>query len=437
MKGLNQVYREQKGSILMVVMGFLLIASWLIITILSVASNSRKISTEQASMEQAMFVAEAGLERGAYLMETNLSKIVSSATGATNGSGTVGSGTYSFYIVRTNINTYCIISTGTVNGVSRIVSLMDVYQPSYAEFALWSHINGAIWFNSGNVFNGQVHADDQFYFDASNGGPIFHSAATSGAGTYSISGGSIGSIEFDQGLALNSYQGTMADVDFNSAASTSLKKTAAANGLSLSGNTTITFNGGTMSISNTKTGWVNHSYTPAVKGIIYVANSGTTAGANAGIVYLKGGTVQGTVTIASENDMHISGKITYVHDPRTTPSSTDALGLITQDSIVVDASAPSAMEIDAAMMATGTSGDGDTGSFGVANYDTKSPVGTLTIYGGIVQNQRGAVCTLSGSTTLTGYIKNYSYDPRFIRTPPPYYPTISNKVSFAQWTEGH
>ena len=68
MKGLNQVYREREGSILMVVMGFLLIASWLIITILSVASSSRMISTEQASVEQAMFVAEASVERGARFM---------------------------------------------------------------------------------------------------------------------------------------------------------------------------------------------------------------------------------------------------------------------------------------------------------------------------------------------------------------------------------
>jgi Tfp pilus assembly protein PilX len=447
MKGIKHIHRDQQGSILMVVAGLLFITIFLVVSILDVASNSRRISQEQLDMEKAMYVAEGGLERGARFMESNLNVIVSSSTGNTNGSGSIGSGSYTFSIMRSNGNAsmYMIVATGTVStarsgvGIKRVCSLLNVYQPTYAQYALWSHVNGAIWFNSGNVFNGQVHADDQFYFDASNGGPIFHSATTSGAGTYTISGGSIGSIEFDQGLTLNSYQGSMADVDFNSSASTSLKKEAQTSGLYLSGNTTITFNGGTVSISNTHTNptWSNHSYTLPSKGIIYVANSGTTSGANSGEVFLTGGTVGAALTIASENDMHISGNITYVHDPRTNPSSTDALGLITQDSITVDSTAPTTLEIDAAMMTTGTSGDGDTGSFGVANYNTRTPVGTLTVYGGIVQNQRGAVCTLSGSTTLTGYIKNYSYDNRFLTKPPPYYPTVSNQVSFAQWREGN
>jgi hypothetical protein len=434
MNGIKQVRQNQQGFVLMLVMALLLITVWLVLTILDVASNSRKLSTRQVNVDQAMYVAEAGVERAARFMESNLNVMVSSSTGATNGSGSIGSGNYSYYIFRTNSSTYCIVSTGTVNGVSRVVRLLDVYQPTYAKYALWSHVNGALTIRHGSTFNGHVHADDELYFDNTSGGPVFHAAVTSDAGTYS---GSITGIEFDQGLTLNSYQGTMADVDFNSAASTSLKKEAQANGLYLSGNTTITFNGGTLSISNTRTSWVNHSYTIPAKGIIYVSNNGTTSGANAGMVYMTGGTVQGQLTIASENDMHISGNITYVHDPRTTPSSTDALGLITQDSIWVDASAPTTMEIDAAMMTTGTSGDGDPGSFAVVNYDTRTPVGPLTIYGGIVQNTRGAVGTGSGGVTQTGFTKQYSYDPRFIQTPPPYYPTVSNTVSFAQWTEGN
>ena len=97
--------------------------------------------------------------------------------------------------------------------LTRIVSLMDVYQPTYAEFALWSHINNSLVFSQGQTFSGHVHADDELYFNNSGGGPVFHSALTSDTGTYS---GSISGIEMDQGFTLNSYQGTMADVDFNS-----------------------------------------------------------------------------------------------------------------------------------------------------------------------------------------------------------------------------
>ena len=233
----------------------------------------------------------------------------------------------------------------------------------------------------------------------------------------------------------------MADIDFNSAASTSLKNEAKASGLYLTGNTTITFNGGTVSISNTHTNptWSSHSYTLPTKGIIYVSNSGTTSGANAGIIYITGGTVDAAVTLVSENDMHIEGNITYTHNPVTTPSTTDALGLISQDSITVDASMPNTATIDAAMIAAGTSGDGDTGSFGFVNYNTGSARGILNVYGGIVQNTRGGVGQFNnGNGNLThGYSKNYSYDQRFLSKPPPYYPTVSNQVSFSQWSEGH
>jgi len=444
MKGRKQILRSQDGSILLVVLGFLFIAIGLVITIMSVGSNARKVSQEQVNMEQAMFVAEGGLERGARFMESNLNVIVSSSTGATNGSGTINSGTYTYYIARSNsaLSTYMIVSTGTVNNtvgpgtVSRVCSLLNVYQPTYAEFALWSSNNNALTFAQGESFSGHVHAVTELYFNNAGGGPDFHSAVTSQYGTYS---GSISGIEFDQGLTLNSYQGSMADIDFNSSSSKSLKNETQSNGgLYLLGNTTITFNGGTVTISNTKTGWVNHSYTLPSKGIIYVANSGTTSGANAGIVYITGGTVGAPVTLVSENDMHISGNITYVHNPLSDPSSTDALGLISRDSILVDTTAPNNIQIQAAMIAAGTSGDGDPGSFAVVNYNTGSPRGVINLLGGIVQLTRGAVGTINGSGTLqTGYNKNYGYDARFLSNPPPFYPTISNKVTFSQWTEGH
>jgi Tfp pilus assembly protein PilX len=436
MKGLNQVHRGQQGSILIVVLGFLFITIGLVITILSVASNARKVSQKQMDMEQAMFVAEGGLERGARFMQSNLNVIVSSATGTTNGSGNIGSGSYSFYIARSNASssTYFIVSTGTVSSVSRVCSLLNVYQPTYAEFALWSDTNGAIYFVNGEVFNGHVHANDMLYFDATSGGPIFHAAVTSDAGTYSIQGGSIGSIEFDQGLTLNSFQGQMADVDFSSASSKSLKNTASTSGLLLTGPTTITFNGGTMNIVNSAAGWgAGHSYTPSAEGIIYVANI---SAASSGTVYFAGGHVTGRLTVASEADMTIGGAITYTTDPRTNPNSTDALGLVSKADVWVGTAAPNNLEIDAAIMATSaSSSSSDAGSFGVINYSSGTARGTLTIYGGIVQEVRGAVGTAGG--TPHGFSKNYSYDSRFLSTPPPYYPTVSNQVSFARWTEGH
>jgi hypothetical protein len=156
----------------------------------------------------------------------------------------------------------------------------------------------------------------------------------------------------------------------------------------------------------------------------------------AGKVYLNGGTLQGRMTIASEDDITIGGNIFYKSDPVANPNSTDALGLISKSDVWVGSTAPNNLQIHAAIMATGLTPGAD-GSFGVINYSTGSPRGTLTVYGGIVQEIRGAVGQTSGNGATHGYIKNYSYDSRFITKPPPYYPTISNQLSFAQWSEGH
>ncbi len=439
----KQVRDDLDGSVLIVTLCLLFIVAGLVMTILDVASDHRAIAVRQMNLDQAMYVAEAGVEMGARFMESNLTVMVSSSTGATNGSGSVGSGTYHYYIYRTNSSTYCIISTGTVSGVSngsgsnhpisRVVSLLDVYQPTYAEFALWSSNNAAINFVTGDVFYGPVYSGTEIYFD---GDPAFYNMLASDYGTYS---GSLSGVYLADGLALNSYQGTMADVNFNSGSS-SLKSIASSAGtlsVEISGTTTLTFNGSTVSITNPTKGWTNHSFSiPSSGGIIYVANNGTSSGSQSGTIYLEGGTVTGPLTVASEASMYIENNITYTHNPVTTPTTTDALGLISQDNIWVDTGAPAALTIDAAMIAAGTSGDGSAGSFGVINYNTRTPTGTLTVYGGIVQDVRGAVGTVNGSGSIsTGYNKDYNYDSRFLTTPPPDYPVISGKVNFSKWQE--
>jgi hypothetical protein len=77
------------------------------------------------------------------------------------------------------------------------------------------------------------------------------------------------------------------------------------------------------------------------------------------------------------------------------------------------------------------------GAFGVDSYGSGSPRGTLTLYGGIVQENRGPVGTLDNDGNIsTGYLKNYSYDKRFIDNPPPFYPPIANKLQWSNWQEG-
>lgn len=449
MNRINRVHRSEHGYVLILVACLLFISVGLVLTILDYASNHRRIAQEQTTMEQAMYVAEGGLERGARFMEANVLAIVTQSGTTTNGSGSFGPGTYNFYVHRVSANTYNIVSTGQVYGayqtspVYRVVSLQNVYQPTYAQFSLWTHISNNLAYKDGEVFTGHVHADDAMTFNNAGGGPVFHSVVTTL--TNAIIGGwtTTNGIEFDQGFLTNSYQGTMADVDFNSSRSTSLKNQASSQGLLLTGTSSITFNGTKVAIT-TKNGasTTNYSYTfNSTNGIIYTQSTN----GNAGIVFLNGGTLTGRLTLVSDTNMYIQGNITYTTNPQVT-NSTDALALIARDNIIINTNAPNNLQLQAAILSPGGVSNivgGVTnffdGSFSVLNYDTRPASSNLNVYGCILQNDRGAVCTFSSSTgkLQTGYDKNYSYDPRFIKNPPPFFPTVSRELIFSQWQEGH
>jgi hypothetical protein len=289
-----------------------------------------------------------------------------------------------------------------------------------------------------------------------NSGPTFSNSCDSLAncwysepGSYSLKNGSLSGVTFVKGFQLNTSEGAlMTDVHFNDGTTAALMNEANNNsGLVLQGTTTITFNGATMNIVNSRHSPTNFVYTPASEGLIYVQKATSGTSDKAGRAYLKGGNVTGRLTIATEEDTYIKGNILYTSNPRTNPNSTDALGLISGLDIVVDDAAPNNLEIDAEMMATGLlkpsgysspfSSSVGAGAFGVDSYGSGSPRGTLTLYGGIVQENRGPVGTLDNDGNIsTGYLKNYSYDKRFIDNPPPFYPPIANKLQWSNWQEG-
>ena len=71
------------------------------------------------------------------------------------------------------------------------------------------------------------------------------------------------------------------------------------------------------------------------------------------------------------------------------------------------------------------------GGFYVSNYNSRATSGRLTVYGGIVENNRGAV----GQGTKGFQVKNYTYDERFATDPPPQYPTVTNVYTWRNWRE--
>ena len=151
---------------------------------------------------------------------------------------------------------------------------------------------------------------------------------------------------------------------------------------------------------------------------------------NEGNLYVEG-TVNGRLTVATQNDAVITGNITYAGGL----TGDDVLGVVAQNYIEVyhpvthsgtelrTSSSTNVLQIDAALQALQH-------VVTVQSYDQGTPQGTLQVRGTIAQNYRGPVGTHSGGTIATGFAKDYAYDTRLKYGPPPYFPHWTN----ASWT---
>ena len=197
------------------------------------------------------------------------------------------------------------------------------------------------------------------------------------------------------------------------------------------GQTKIVLNGSTMTVT-TNTGTVGPIALPS-NGVIYVSNGACSSSyspftatypltSGCGNVYVRG-TYSGQLTIAAENDIIIDGNVTR--------TGNGILGLIANNFVRVyhpfplqtgrgqcnggsnGAGSLTNLRIDAAILAINH-------SFIVDHYDCGAPLGDLIINGAISQKFRGAVGTF-GSSSSTGYTKDYNYDDRLRYLEPPHF----------------
>ena len=151
------------------------------------------------------------------------------------------------------------------------------------------------------------------------------------------------------------------------------------------------------------------------------------------------GTLDGDVTLHSTKDIRITGDVRYKDAPtKDDASSDDFLGMISEGRTIVDRDAHRAegsknLDIHASIMAL-KEVDDDTykGSFYVEGYDSGSKKGYLNLLGGLIQYKRGAVGTGGGWGGGTGYLKNYTYDERFLGRSPRGFPP-SDIYDFVSW----
>lgn len=338
---------------------------------------------------------------------------------ATNG---VGSGQGNIGQARVQ---YSILSVGTVNGSCKTILRETVKQKTWAEYALWMDRNNGIYFKSGEKFYGKVYSTEPLNF---SGNPEFFGECASAANYFS---GSTNACIFHEGFLMGVSNQTMQQVSFSN-----LSEKAS---LTLEGTTYLTFSGTNLLITNSRNGWDSEPICCSSQTLIYVKTSTTgSSSTRPGDLYV-GGTLDGRLTLVCERDVLITNHIEYAADSKTNMMSDDALGMIAKRDIAVTTSAPDDLKIYSHMMATGLydTNSATDGSFGVINYNSGSPRGKLTVHGGIVQADRGAVGTFNPYTgvTGTGFDKDYTYDARFMTDPPPDYPPLNDKLVFGSWRE--
>jgi hypothetical protein len=203
-----------------------------------------------------------------------------------------------------------------------------------------------------------------------------------------------------------------------------LKQTALA-AYRFSGTTTIQLNGANMTVTN-PVGSAPRTMAFPSNGVVYVQSTSCgIAGYSRSQTYTNptgcgdlwiSGTSSTSLTFATDNDIIVNGNLLQ--------SGSAEMGLIANNFVRVyhpvtwqngncqanAANSPKNVEIDAAILSLAH-------SFLVDNWYCGASLGTLTVKGAIAQRYRGPV----GTTTGTGYIKNYAYDDRFRFTSPPYF----------------
>jgi type II secretory pathway pseudopilin PulG len=176
---------------------------------------------------------------------------------------------------------------------------------------------------------------------------------------------------------------------------------------------------------------LSRQFNPSFKGVIYV---------NGNVVI--SGVVRGHVTVAASGRIIIGDDVTYASDPAL-GTCADMLGMFAGNEVVVADN-----ELNSPQSPTSGSNYftyDDTkdefiqgivlalNDFTVENYASGSTKaepcegalqgrGCLYLTGGIIQETRGAVGTIT-SPGGTGYVKRYAYDKCGATSPPPYYPT--------------
>lgn len=141
-------------------------------------------------------------------------------------------------------------------------------------------------------------------------------------------------------------------------------------------------------------------------------------------LYVKG-IVSGQYTIGVSDGKHATGSVVllddlvYSKDPRYNSGSADMLGIVAENDVIIEENSENNndINIDASIYC-------EKGGFTAENWDDRRESGNINLFGGLIQNTRGAVGTFDSrrGEIETGFAKKYKYDQRLMVASPPAFP---------------
>jgi len=446
--------RQNKSFALVFSLIFLfLIISFIIVFMLTIA-NGLVIAHRTAKEIKAYYIAEAGLadafERILKLPPGPSNTYIPSPN-TDNGVYTMGDGSHGNYTVALAATfspiSYTITSTGTYDGVQKTLQL-QIVGSAITKYSYWAQVEGnASWWITGQTVTGPVHSNGSLEIW---GNPFFNGPVEQVGTSINAWGGSgyDQDTTFTGGLSLGVPAIPLPPVQ----TLTAIKAAASASGLVLTGphiiqfnpNSTITYyqesvvNGPPTDSGTTiqaPTNPANCPYPNTPCSIIYVQSNtvnGTSQNDGTPTVY---GTVSGQVTVAADQSIYISNNVAY-NDPPVrpnipggNPNSTDLLGLVANNNIIINSSAPASLEIDGALVAIQGSVESDNGWVqGKGNMDE---------FGSLINYDLGVIGYFdpSNGNVVGGWNQLQFYDTRLLTVAPPGFPSAYNSLGQQIYTK--
>lgn len=387
---------------------------------------------------RSFYIAEGGLERmRGYLAAKELADPNYDPVGDSFVGTMPRGGQYEVHVIKdatnpgSTLDAYEIVSTGEIDGVSRQVKA-TVVEETFAmyQWFIGSTGGGFSWFRTGEYFEGPVHVNGTLQID---GDPYFEGHVTAG-GDSSFKTGS--NPVFERGFDLHVPQ---VDLPTDAYIFETVRDIADISPAKLGPNKAYF----ELELGYPTPGEMTYTGFDPTGAITLIGPITEVISATNGVAWFQDdvrvwGTLDGELTIGVDGDIRIMDDIVYADStPGSGPNSgcDDMLGMIAtgvpDGNIIIDNNPENEdnCEVHGVFMALENTIEAE------GYQDPGAGLwGNFTIYGGLIAQKAIHLAQYDKGVVVSGYIRDYHYDPRTVALPPPFFPFASS-YSIVIWEE--